>query len=305
MNASPSDPQFGLLDAVFRFDLSDAFKVNAGKFKHSFTRENLEACEMPLTLDRSLFITPPLMGANPTRDMGASIWGNLLEDKFQYRLEIMEGRKAAAGNASNATAPKTSFRLGGRAQVSLLDPESDYGYRGTYQGQKKVLTLGVAVQHEPDAVYSDWKAQTGEKDYFAWTVDAFFEYPVKDVGTFTASGAYLKYKLDHAYLGANPDSMSYGLNGEKNGWYAKAGYMLPNSPWQVFARTEKWRFAQLSGFYNQEVGWTGIGANYYIRDQNLKLTLEYSTTRFDQVGSVGGVRTQDLKTFVTQLQVIF
>jgi hypothetical protein len=47
---------FQLLDAVMRFNLHDSFKVNVGKFKYNFSRENLEACEMPLTLDRSLFI---------------------------------------------------------------------------------------------------------------------------------------------------------------------------------------------------------------------------------------------------------
>jgi hypothetical protein len=104
-------------------------------------------------------------------------------------------------------------------------------------GQKKVLTLGVAVQGEPNAVYSDWRAKTGEKDYSAWTVDAFYEQPFKDVGTVTLSGAYVKYKLGHAYLGANPEPMSYGLQGERNGWYAKAGYMLPSMPCSSSAAT--------------------------------------------------------------------
>lgn len=85
VNINPSDPQFTMLDAVFRFNFHDAFKVNVGKYKYSFTRENLEACEMPLTLDRSLFITAPLMGTNPTRDMGVTLWGNLFKDMFQYR----------------------------------------------------------------------------------------------------------------------------------------------------------------------------------------------------------------------------
>ena len=301
VNATPTDTQFSMLDAVFRFNLSDALKVNAGKFKYSFSRENLEACEMPLSLDRSLFLTAPLMGTNPTRDMGVSLWGNLMADRFQYRLDIMEGRKAAAGDTTHAAAPKTNFRYGGRVHVSLLDPESDYGYKGTYMGKKKVLTLGAGVQYEPDAVYSDWKARTGAKDYYAWTVDGFYEQPLKNAGTVTLSAAYAKYKMDLAYLGANPDPASYGLNGEKNGWYAKAGYLLPNTPLQFFGRVEQWKFAQLGGIYNQKVDWAGVGANYYIWGQNLKLTVEYSTTQFDKQAP----NVKDLKTLVTQLQVIF
>jgi hypothetical protein len=305
INTSPSDPRFTVLDAVLRFDFGDAFKVNLGKFKYGFSRENLEACEQPLTLDRSLFLTAPLLGSNPTRDMGASVWGNLLGEKLQYRLDIMEGRQAATGDATHAASPRSSFRYTGRLHVSLLDPESGYGYRGTYMGQKKVLTLGVAVQGEPDAVYSDWRAKTGEKDYSAWTVDAFYEQPFKDVGTVTLSGAYVKYKLGHAYLGANPEPMSYGIQGEKNGWYAKAGYMLPGMPLQFFGRHEQWKFAQLNGIYNQKLNWTGIGANYYIWGQDLKLTVEYSATRFDKQATVDGVRTKDLKTFIAQVQLIF
>lgn len=54
-----ADTEFQLLDAVMRFKFHDGFRVNVGKFKHNLTRENLEACEMPLTLDRSLFIRAP------------------------------------------------------------------------------------------------------------------------------------------------------------------------------------------------------------------------------------------------------
>jgi hypothetical protein len=313
VRTSPSDPQFSMLDAVFRFNFHDAFKVNAGKYKYSFSRENLEACEMPLTLDRSLFLTAPLLGNNPTRDMGVSIWGNVFNDMFQYRLEVMEGRKAADGEAI----PKSNFRYGGRMHVSLLDPESDYGYKGTYLGKKKVLTIGGALQYEPDAVYTNLRSNSipgspsGKKDYYAWTLDAFFEYPFKSIGTVTVSGAYANYKMDHAYLGSNPDPKSYGLNGEKNGWYAKAGYMLPNFPLQVFGRYEQWKFAQLNNIYNQRVDWTGFGANYYIWGQNLKVTMEYSMAKFDKQGTYtdnsGGnpIRSKDFNTFITQLQVIF
>jgi hypothetical protein len=305
VNTTTTTPQFSVLDAVFRFQLSDAVIVNAGKFKYAFSRENLEACEMPLTLDRSLFITAPLLTSNPTRDVGVSVWGNLFNEVFQYRFDVMDGRKAAAGDASTPAAPKSSFRYSSRLHVSLLEPESNYGYRGTYLGQKKVLTFGAAVQMEPDAVYSDWIAKTGEKDYSAWTVDGYFEYPIKDIGTFTVSSAYAKYDLDDAYLGLNPDPLSIGLNGEKNGWYTKAGYMLPKMPLQFFGRYEQWKYAQLNGIFNQQVKWTGLGANYYIWGQNLKVSMEYSMTKFNKEDTVGGVRTKDFNTFVTALQVIF
>ncbi|MBJ6798744.1 selenite/tellurite reduction operon porin ExtI [Geomonas propionica] len=289
---------FQLLDAVVRFKIDNAFRVNVGKFKYNLSRENLEACEMPLTLDRSLFIRVPF---TTTRDTGVAVWGNLFNDMFQYRLDAMEGRKALSGDAT----PASKFRYSARAHVTLLDPENDYGYKGTYLGKKKVATFGAAYQFEPDVAYGNTVLKTDKKDYKAWTFDGFVEYPVEGMGTFTASGAYEKIDLDHAYLGDNPDFNVVGINGEKNGYYVKAGYMLPNIPLQLFVRHEDWKFANLNGIYNQRIFWTGGGMNYYLRDQNLKLTFEANSTGFRYGSGTSADETEDFMTYVTQLQVIF
>ncbi|GFO55752.1 outer membrane channel protein [Geomonas sp. Red276] len=295
--------QFQMLDAVMRFDLYDSFKIYAGKFKYNLSRENLEACEMPLTLDRSLFIRPSFV---TTRDMGVAVWGNLFNDVFQYRADVMEGRKAVSGD----TAPSSNFRYSFRGHLTFLDPENTYGYKGTYLGQKKVLTVGGAYQFEPDVAYGDTVNRADKKDYQAWTFDGYFEYPFEGVGTVTASAAYERVDLDDPQLGASPDLGALGLNGQKNGWYVKGGYMLPSLPLQFFGRYENWRFAELNNVFNQKIDWFGLGANYYIRGQNLKVTFEYSHTDFDQEGTFtglqgGNLRSKDFNTFVTQLQLVF
>lgn len=285
---------FRILDAVMRFRYNDHFNFWLGKYKYSLTRENLEACEMPLTLDRSLLIRAPLADVG-TRDKGVTFWGNFFDQKFQYRFDVMNGRN------DSSSAPESNFRYGGRVHVSLLDPESGHGYKGTYMGEKKVLTVGAAYQMEKDVAFADTVAQTGSVDYEAWTVDGFFEYPVEAVGTFTLSGAYVDYDLDDAYQGANPDAEVIGLNGEKNGGYVKAGYMLPNMPLQFFARGENWSFANLDGVIDQEIDWYGGGINYYFRGQDLKLTVELSKTDFDEEP----VGIEDFTTATAQLQLIF
>ena len=290
--------EFQFLDAVMRFKLDDSFRVNVGKFKYNLSRENLEACEMPLTLDRSLFIRTAYTS---TRDEGVAVWGNLFDDVFQYRAEVMEGREAVSGD----TAPSSNFRYGVRGHVSLFDPENDYGYKGTYLGKKKVLTFGGAYQFEPEVAYGDTVARNDEKDYQAWTLDAYLEYPIEGIGTFTVSGAYEDVDLDDAYKGNNPDLDTFGLNGQKNGWYVKAGYLLPGLPLQFFGRYEKWTFANLNNIYDQDIDWYGGGVNYYFRGQNLKLTAEVSQTDFDKEGTVGGVRSEDFTQVITQLQLIF
>ena len=296
--SSDQGSEFQLLDAVMRFNLDDSFKVNAGKFKYNLSRENLEACEMPLTLDRSLFVRTPFTS---TRDTGVAVWGNLFHDVVQYRADVMEGRKAVSGD----TAPASNFRYSVRGHVSLLDPENEYGYKGTYLGKKKVLTFGGAYQFEPEVAYGDTVTRTDKKDYQAWTVDGYFEYPLEGVGTVTASAAYEDVDLDDAYQGANPDAGTIGINGQKNGWYAKAGYLLPGVPLQFFGRYEKWRFASLNNIFDQEVDWYGGGANYYLRGQNLKVTAELSRTDFDTEGTISGLRSEDFTTFIAQLQLIF
>jgi hypothetical protein len=295
--------EFQLLDAVMRFNLNDSFKVNVGKFKYNFSRENLEACEMPLTLDRSLYIRTPF---TTTRDTGVALWGNLFQDIFQYRVDVMEGRKALSGN----TTPGSDFRYSVRGHVTLLDPEKEYGYKGTYLGEKKVLTVGAAYQFEPNVAYGDTVTRTNKIDYHGWTVDGYLEYPLAGLGTVTASAAYEDIDLDDAYAGANPDPTTVGINGQKNGWYVKGGYLLPNLPLQFFGRYENWRFAQLNNMFDQEVDWYGVGANYYIYGQNLKLTAEFSHTDFKKEGSASGIqgaslRSKDFNTFITQLQLIF
>ncbi|MHB8122082.1 MAG: porin, partial [Desulfuromonadaceae bacterium] len=76
-------------------------------------------------------------------------------------------------------------------------------------------------------------------------------------------------------------------------------------PLQFFGRYEKWQFASLNNVFDQKIDWYGGGANYYFRDQNLKLTAEVSRTTFDREGTNNGLVSKDFTTFITQLQLIF
>lgn len=285
---STSDGEkFQLLDAVLRFKFNNSLNLWMGKFKYNFTRENLEACEMPLTLDRSNLIRAPFV---TTRDKGIAVWGNLANDMVQYRVDAMNG---------NDSEVDSNLRYSARVHVTLLDPEKGYGYKGTYMGQKKVLTFGAAYQMENDVAYSD--SVSGDAvDYSAWTVDAFLEYPLEGMGAVTLSAAYVDYDLDDAYQGGNPSAGAIGLTGERNGGYVKAGYMLPNLPLQFFGRSESWSFADLYGVMDHEVELLGLGLNYYVRGQNLKVTVEYTNCDYDSNSTVEGA-----DTVVAQVQVIF
>jgi hypothetical protein len=291
VSATPQK-NFDMLDTYFTADWSDAVRLRAGLTKDPMIREDNESCFEPLSVDRSYFIYTNLPRLN--RDFGAVLWGNIADALVQYRVAAMKG-------TDDISDPKSSLRYTARAHVSLLDPESSLSYKGTYLGKKKVLTLGAGYQVESDAVYANVAGLDAAKDYKAYTYDVFFEYPTPG-GTFTVSGAYLKEDLDGAYKGADPDPRSVGLYGEKNGWYTKAGYLLPGkvggADLQVYGRYEKWRFAQLQGIYDQEIKWSALGVNCFIKGQDLRLTLEYSLNDYAKEDTLN----KDFKTVTAMLQ---
>jgi len=294
-----NDLEFTLLDAYATVMVSNALQFRVGKTKQVLTREIQEGCFDPLTSDRSNFILGPftqdaINRNKTTRDNGISALGNLFGDVFQYRLAVMEGNKTSYAGIASTAPDNAGYRYTGRVHVSLLDPETGWGYRGSYLGKKKVLTLGAGYESEQNAVYHDMVTTDGA-NYKAYTLDAFYEQPT-DSGTFTLSGAYLKAAFDGA--GTRGVDGATGVNGEKNGGYWKGAYMLGKV--QVFGRYEKWSFANLSGVLGQNVTYTSEGINYYINGQDLRLTLEVSKTGFEKTGSG-----PDFRTVIAQFQARF
>ncbi len=279
---------FDAIDTFFTADYTDAFRLRAGLTKDPMIREDNESCFVPLSVDRSYFIYTNLPRLN--RDFGLVLWGNLADALIQYRVAAMNGN-------DDVNDPKSNLRYTARVHVSLLDPEYSLVYNGTYLGKKKVLTVGAGYQTESSAVYGNVAGKTMIEDYKAFTYDVFFEYPTQ-AGTFTASGAYLETDFGGAYKGADPDPRSIGINGEKSGWYSKFGYLLPNAKLQLFGRYEQWKFSELNGIFNQKITWTGYGVNYYVRGQDLRLTLEYSTNDYDKEDTLN----KDFNTTTVMLQ---
>lgn len=281
-------------DAYLTFDWSDSMRFIVGRFKNTFTRENLEACLEPLTLDRA-----EVLGYTPfggSRDTGLAMWGNLADGHLQYRLMASDGREGDE-------VVKDSPRLTGRVHWSLWDPEYDYGYRGTYLGTRKVLTIGAAYDYQADVAYSDYPNRQGDSDYDAWTADVFLEYPTS-AGTFTASSAYMDYSVDDAING-NPDP-SLPVNSELDGYYAKVGYLFPDKiglgRLQLFARYENLDYGVSSGYYDNT--WMSAGFNYYVYGQQLKVSFEYAMVDYDREDPTNAAL-QDYDQATLGLQLIF
>lgn len=284
-------------DAYLTADFSDGLRFIVGRFKNTFTRENLEACLEPLTIDRSEVLAYAPFGAQGgTRDTGVAVWGNLADAKVQYRLMVADGRQGDE-------VPEKSPRVTGRVHVTLFDPETNYGYQASYLGTRKVLTFGAGYDYQGKVAYGNFPARTDIKDYKAWTVDAYLEYPTPS-GTFTLSGAYMNYDTGNA-INQTPDP-SLPVTSNLKGYYLKGGYLLPQKvgPGRVqpYFRYEKSDYSAASGFFDQE--WRGAGVNYYLDGQNLRLSLEYTNVKFD-VPHPTDASLQDYKHATLALQFIF
>ncbi len=286
-----------VLDAFMIWNYSKHFKTRIGLTKDPLTRENNEGCFSTLSSDRSNFIFTPHAAS---RDMGIVAWGNFYKNHFQYRIGIMEGRESS-------DSPKSAFRYTGRVHLTLLDKaDTSLIYEGTYLGRKKVLTFGAGYQVEPDVVYGNLSAKTNAKDNNTWTVDAFFEYPTPS-GTFTLAGAYLDVNFDDAHESVHPDPKAFGQYGQRNGYYVKAGYLLPRKVGigkvQFFGRYENWNYAQLLDVDDQELDWYAAGINYYIRGQKTRITVEYTKTDFEKEDPT--IPCVDFNTVNVMLQFLF
>ena len=280
-------------DAYLTLDYRDSLRFIAGRFKNTFSRENLEACLEPLTLDRSLIAYTPFGG---TRDTGAAIWGNIMDAAFQYRFMVSDGRE------SDEVA-KDAPRLTARVHWSLLDPEYNYGYRGTYLGTQEVLTIGAAFDYQANVAYRNYPDRDDIADYKAWTADIYAEYPTS-LGTLTGSAAYFDYGLGDAF-DASPDP-KLPINSELEAYYLKGGYMLPNplgiGRLQLFARYEDRDYNFPGGLFDNEL--YSIGANYYIDGQQVKFTFEYTATEYDKEDPSNN-SLQDQQQATLGLQLIF
>ena len=305
---------------------NDHLNMKLGMTKIPMTRANLDECFAPLTSERSMFAYTPF-GTDATkysRDMGVVFSGNFFENHLKYFAAVMEGREGEAKFYSpfmnvefvSSPEPKNNFAFYGRLHYALLNPEGGptaMGYKGTYLGKKgPLLTVGASYGFEPDAAYKN-TVPAGPKgtreflqakvlndetvDYTAWTTDIFFEYPFANDGIITATAMYYNVDLEDAYKTANApadqNTIVGGNSGQKEGWYVKAGYVLPfrifdDGMLQPFARYEDWDLASFLGVKDQTVTQWGVGLNYFpFGDHTLRFTVEYYTTEFDKPTRLG------------------
>ncbi|MEW6336472.1 MAG: hypothetical protein AB1625_03625 [Acidobacteriota bacterium] len=274
-----------LRDGWIAWEPDPAFRVQLGRMYVPFTRAfGTESTFTLLGVDlphaqgggRGALFYASKVG----RDDGVVVWGTPLAGRLQYRVGVSEGVEGASN-------PSDSLRLAGRVAVSLLDPETAWFNRGTYLGEKRVLAFGLGYDGQDDL----GPPGTPPFDTRSWTADVFLDLPVGR-GAVTAEGAYTDVEGATQALPAAGTPVGADLRL----WYLQAGYLLPGrlgpGRLQLYGRSES-----IDPESGSETSTPAVGANYFLRGHDLKVTLDWN--RIDRRGT----DTRDIVTLQVQFSL--
>jgi len=267
------DSSLGLGSGVAFRDLwitlktSEALKLQVGRMYVPFTRNyGTTSTKSLLTTDldwtqggvRGNIFYPSKVG----RDDGATLWGNLMEGKFQYRFMVGEGVENTTQN------PDDNLRFAGRVSANLFDPETGWFNQGTYLGKKRILAIGLGADSQ-ELVFG---ARTD--DYFAWTADVHYDQPFSNGGAFTAEAAYIN--IENVVNSVKYTRFASGDEGSIGS--VKAGYLFPGNfgigRLQPFAHYELINVDE-TGKDDTQV--YGLGINYFFKGHANKFSMDISS----------------------------
>ena len=259
-----------LRDAWINYKLlGDDLMIQIGRMYIPFTRNyGTTSTKALLTTEldwgqggiRSGIFYPSKVG----RDDSATVWGNVLEDKLQYRLMVGEGVEDDDEPGGN---PDDNLRFAGRLSFNLFDTETGWFNKGTNLGKKKILAIGGGFDYQRDLVWAD-----KEDDYLAYTADIHLEMPAGD-GAVTADAAYIG--IDNSANSITSSDLTSGTDGDII--TGQLGFLF-NGNIQPFVHAEL-ILPDASGAEDTHV--YGAGLNYYIKGLANKLTAEYTLVDCD------------------------
>ena len=229
-----------LSDAYATYNFSDQFKLEAGMMllPLSHHAEQSSASLYGIDFGPYTFIWNDPTTCRVGRDYGIQARGYLSNNHFEYRLGVFQGLRGV-----NSTNP---FRVTARAVYYPFQHESGFFYTGTYFGEKKVLAIGVSLDHQDD--------------YNAYGGDIFVDYPIGNNGVITAQLDYTKYD--------GGDFIKAILS--QSAIFAEAGY--------YFRDLKIGPFVQMN-YDNMESGslndrhFMQAGLAYYVKGQTLNIKL--------------------------------
>jgi len=80
------------------------------------------------------------------RDAGVQLRGLVLDNIVEYRVGLFQGKRENV--SATEVSGRNMFRVAGRLQINLFDPEPGFFYAGSYLGTKRILSFGVSYDFQ-------------------------------------------------------------------------------------------------------------------------------------------------------------
>lgn len=208
--------------------------------------------------------------SNVGRDDAVVVWGNLMQDKLQYRFMTGDGSNNRVIN------PNDNLRLAGRMSYNFFDSETGWFNSGTYIGKKQVLAFGGGFDTQHNLVMNN-----ALRDYLAWTVDIHYDQPLGKADGLTIQSSFIS--IDNCPNGISMTWLTTGddayITSFETGYYF--GHKIQQGYFQPFAHYEN---IHVKESHNFDTHISGLGINYYLKGQANKMTLEVSSLNQEHKG---------------------
>jgi hypothetical protein len=265
------DASVRLLDAIVKFEFNDLLNIWMGRMIVPSDRANLSG---PFYMNAGWDFPFTQFGYNEIfqgRDDGATVWGQLGGGAVKYQVGAFEGTNNAftetQGNGANNP---DDLMVAGRFTVNLLDPEAGYYNSSTYHGEKDILAIGYAFNHQNNST-----AVGGA--YSAYNFDVMYETTLGNGGVATLAGAY--YDTSGSDNAAN--------NGRS--YFAEASYLTAREFALGCCVSGKvapfWRHQEFRRDNGEIDRQTDYGFHYVMYGHNARMTYAYSQLRGDNVST--------------------
>jgi hypothetical protein len=265
------DASVRLLDAIVKFEFNDLLNIWMGRMIVPSDRANLSG---PFYMNAGWDFPFTQFGYNEIfqgRDDGATVWGQLGGGAVKYQVGAFEGTNNAftetQGNGANNP---DDLMVAGRFTVNLLDPEAGYYNSSTYHGEKDILAIGYAFNHQNNSVGINGA-------YSAYNFDVMYETTLGNGGVATLAGAY--YDTSGSDNAAN--------NGRS--YFAEASYLTAREFALGCCVSGKvapfWRHQEFRRDNGEIDRQTDYGFHYVMYGHNARMTYAYSQLRGDNVST--------------------
>ncbi len=162
-----------LQDFALTQTICPSFKVDVGMLLVPLSHNSQQSAGSLLAIDYGAysFLSSDTINAKVGRDYGVQARGWLAGRKLELRAGVYQGNRG--------TDSRAPFRFAARGVVYPFEADTAMFYTGTTLGKRKLVAIGGGVDVQ--------------KDYAAWSTDAFVDWPVAKGDGVTLQADFLRW----------------------------------------------------------------------------------------------------------------